>query len=74
MALEVPRLDPTGAMDSITQGTFDSVKIMINIIAMFVILVALVCLANTFLGLFPNVIGEPLKLERVLGWVIVPMT
>lgn len=73
-ALAMPRSDAMGAMDAITRGTFDGVKIIVNIIAMLVVLVALVYLANTFLGLFPNVIGEPLKLERVLGWVMAPVT
>lgn len=72
--LEMPKSEATGAMDAITRGTFDGVKILINVIAMLVVLVALVYLANAILGLLPNVAGEPLKLERILGWVMAPVT
>jgi nucleoside permease NupC len=73
-ALEMLKSEATGAMDAITRGTVEGVKILINVIAMLVVLVALVYLVNMFLGLLPNIVGEPLKLERILGWIMAPVT
>ena len=73
-ALEMLKSEAGGAMNAITRGIFESVKILINVVAMLVVLVALVYLANMILGLLPNVAGEPLKLERILGWIMAPVT
>ena len=72
--LEMPKSEATSSIDAITRGTFDGVQILINVIAMLVVLVALISLANMILGLLPDVAGEPLKLERVLGWIMAPVT
>ncbi len=37
---------------------------------MLVVLVALVHLVNQMLGLLPDVQDAPLKLERILGWIM----
>jgi CNT family concentrative nucleoside transporter len=62
-----------GAMDAVTRGTADGLRLLLNIIAMLVVLVALVHLANAALGLFPEVWGAKLTLERALGWVMAPL-
>jgi CNT family concentrative nucleoside transporter len=62
------------AMDAITQGTVDGMKLLINIVAMLVVFVALVHLLNLVLGLFPNVSGEPITFQRLLGFVMAPVT
>ncbi len=61
------------AMDAITRGTADGLRLLANIIAMLVVLVALVHLANAALGLIPDVWGARLTLERALGWVMAPL-
>ena len=38
-----------------------------------VVLVALVTIANQILGLLPGVAGDPLTLQRLLGWVMAPL-
>ena len=48
--VELPR-QAEGSMDAITKGTLEGVKLLINIIAMLVVLVALVYLLNLILGL-----------------------
>jgi CNT family concentrative nucleoside transporter len=63
----------SGSMDAITQGTLDGVALLINIVAMLLVLVALVSLANAGLGLFPDLAGAPLTLQRALGWVMAPL-
>jgi CNT family concentrative nucleoside transporter len=63
----------TGAMDAVTRGTLDGLRLMLNIIAMLVVLVALVSLANQLLGLLPPVTGAELTLQRLLGWLMSPI-
>ena len=62
-----------GSMDAVTRGTLQGVELLINIVAMLVVLVALVHLVNTMLGVFPEVGGRPLTLQRVLGGVMAPI-
>ena len=64
---------PTSAMDAITQGTERGLALLLNIIAMLIVLVALVALANSALGVLPDVRGAPLTLERLLGWIMAPV-
>jgi concentrative nucleoside transporter, CNT family len=63
----------TSSMDALTRGTVDGVQLLINIVAMLLVLVALVSLANQILSLLPNVAGAPVTLQRVLGVVMAPL-
>jgi CNT family concentrative nucleoside transporter len=63
----------TSAMDAVTKGTLDGVQLLINIVAMLLVLVALVSLANQLLGFLPAFNGEALSLQRLLGWVMAPL-
>ena len=69
----VPPQEATSAIDAVTQGTIEGVKLLINIMSMLIVLVALVYLANRVLGLMPTLWGEPVNLQRVLGWVMAPV-
>tara|TARA_E500000331_G_scaffold339860_1_gene370564 strand:- start:710 stop:1957 length:1248 start_codon:yes stop_codon:yes gene_type:complete len=62
-----------GAIDAVTQGTLDGVKLLFNIIAMLIVMVALVSLANMCLGIFPDVFDAPITLQRILGWIMSPV-
>lgn len=62
-----------GSMDAITRGTLQGVELLINIIAMLVVLVALVYLANAMLSILPDVGGRPITLQRVLGLLMAPV-
>jgi concentrative nucleoside transporter, CNT family len=66
-------LQATSAMDAVTQGTERGLALYLNIVAMLVVLVALVHLANAALSLLPAVAGAELTLERVFGWVMAPV-
>ena len=68
----VPPSPDASAMEAITRGTMEGVTLLINVIAMLLVLVALVSLANMVLGLLPDVAGAPLALERILGWIMAP--
>ena len=62
-----------GSMDAVVQGTADGVQLLINVIAMLIVLVALVGLANAALGLLPDVAGAPVSLQRVFGVAMAPV-
>ena len=66
-----PSADST--MDAIVKGTTSGLELLLNIVAMLIVFVALVYLANAILGLLPDVFGAPLTLQRVLGWIMAPM-
>ncbi len=70
---EPPRQDAS-SLDAIARGTLDGVGLLVNIVAMLVVLVALVALVNQFLGLLPALGGEAISLQRLLGWVLAPLT
>ena len=61
------------AMDAVAQGTQAGVELLINIVASLVVLVALVALANTLLGLLPDIAGAPVTLQRALGLAMAPV-
>lgn len=61
------------AMDAITKGTIQGVKLLINIIAMLIVLVALVHLVNLILGLLPEIGGQTVTLQRLLGLAMAPV-
>jgi CNT family concentrative nucleoside transporter len=60
-------------LDAVTRGTVDGVQLLINIVAMLLVLVALVSLANQILSLLPEVAGGPVTLQRVLGILMAPL-
>ena len=63
-----------GAMDAITRGTADGLQLLLNIVALLIVLVALVTLVNAALGALPEIAGQSLSLERMLGVVMAPLT
>jgi CNT family concentrative nucleoside transporter len=63
----------SGSMEAITQGTSDGMKLYINIVAMLIVFLAVVALANSILSLFPNIGGEPMSLQLLLGYILAPL-
>lgn len=70
--IELPR--DGNAMAAITRGTTEGVSLLINVVAMLLVAVALVALVNAGLGLLPDIGDAAITLERVLGWVMAPVT
>jgi CNT family concentrative nucleoside transporter len=66
--------EANSAMDAITRGTLDGMKLLINIIAMLVVLVALVHLLNVVLAYLPGLLGRPITFQRLIGYVMAPIT
>ena len=60
------------AMDAITRGTIDGLRLLAYIVGMVLVLVALVALVNLLLGVLPDAGGAPLTLQRMLGWLLAP--
>lgn len=60
------------AMDAVSRGTLDGLRLVANVAAMVIVLVALVALVNYVLGNF-EVLGAPLALERITGWALAPV-
>ncbi len=69
----VPRHTATGSMDAIVKGTMDGLHLLLNIVAMLLVMVSLVYLSNQLIGLLPDVNGQPLTLQRILGWIMAPI-
>jgi CNT family concentrative nucleoside transporter len=68
-----PGRTASSSMDAITKGTLDGLKLLINIIAMLIVMVALVHLVNEGLGLLPDIGGKAVTLQMLLGYVMAPI-
>ncbi len=60
-------------MDAIVKGTGAGLELLLNIVAMLIVFIALVYLANAVLGLLPDFAGAPITLQRMLGWIMAPV-
>jgi CNT family concentrative nucleoside transporter len=72
--LAEPEQVADSTMDAIATGTAAGLALLLNMIAMLIVFVALVHLVNMMLGLLPGFAGEPVTLQRMLGWVMAPVT
>jgi CNT family concentrative nucleoside transporter len=71
--LEDPDMKVSGTMDAIVKGTSSGLELLLNIVAMLLVLVALVYLANAILGLLPEIGGAKISLQRMLGYLMAPV-
>ncbi|CAN5432682.1 NupC/NupG family nucleoside CNT transporter [soil metagenome] len=60
------------AIDAIVKGTADGLMVVMNISAVLIVFVALVALVNIMVGGI-IVFDAPLTLERLLGWMFMPI-
>jgi CNT family concentrative nucleoside transporter len=65
--------EDASAIAAVTRGTLEGVQLLINIVAMLIVFVALVALANAALALLPEVGGAPVSAERILGAAFAPL-
>ncbi len=64
----------SGAMDAVAQGATDGMKLFLSIIAMIVVALALVALADMILdAALPGFGGEAITLKRIFGYVMAPV-
>src|SRR5947199_1210384 len=72
-ALADPDMHASSTMDAIVKGTTAGLELLLNIIAMLIVLVALVYLANAMLGLLPEIGEQRISLQRMLGYAMAPV-
>jgi CNT family concentrative nucleoside transporter len=70
---EDPKMHAASTMDAIVKGTTAGLELLLNIVAMLIVLVALVHLANAVLGLLPDLGGAGISLQRMLGYLMAPV-
>ena len=70
---EDPKMHASSTMDAIVKGTGAGLELLLNIVAMLIVLVALVYLANALLGLLPDAGGAGITLQRMLGYAMAPV-
>ena len=63
----------TSTVDALTQGTKNGLEIFLSVIAMLIVVMALVFLVNSILGIFPEVNGSAITIERILGFIFAPL-
>jgi CNT family concentrative nucleoside transporter len=61
------------SIDALIRGTGDGLQVVLNVAATLIVFVALVALVNAILGGLPNVEGQPLSVERILGVLFSPL-
>ncbi|NPU10331.1 nucleoside:proton symporter [Bradyrhizobium sp. 83002] len=72
-ALGDPDMQASSTMDAIVKGTSAGLELLMNIVALLLVLVALVYLANAILSLLPAVGGAAISLQRLLGLLMAPV-
>ncbi len=70
--VEIARQDAS-AMDAVTRGTVEGLQLVLQIVAMLIVLIALVYLANALLSVLPDVNDAPVTLQRIFGWLFAPL-
>ncbi len=70
--VQIPKED-ANVLDAACRGATDGTKLAVNVGAMLICFIAFVALFNWLLTFLPAVGGEPLTLERMLGWLCAPL-
>jgi len=61
------------SIDAISKGVADGLMVVLNISAILIVFVAFVAIGNEILGLLPPFDGQPMTIERILGFVFAPL-
>jgi concentrative nucleoside transporter, CNT family len=70
--VDVPRND-ANLLDAACRGAAEGLTLALNVAAMLIAFIAMVAMLNWFLSLVPHVAGQPLSMERILGWMMAPL-
>lgn len=60
------------SMDAFMRGVSDGLSLYLNVIASLIAFTAFAALINIMLGAAPEVMGAPLTIERLFGWMFAP--
>jgi CNT family concentrative nucleoside transporter len=69
--MDIERPD-ANVIEAAARGASDGMTLVLNVAAMLIAFVALIALTNALLG-YIDLSGEPLSLERILGWIFMPI-
>jgi CNT family concentrative nucleoside transporter len=69
-AVQLPRMDES-AMAAVARGTVEGIELVLQVVAMLIVFIALVYLANAVLGLVP--LPKPITLQGIFGWTFAPL-
>jgi len=73
VSIDIPRKD-ANVIDAACRGASEGMKLALNVAAMLIAFIALIWLVNQGVGwALPDVGGEPMSLQRVLGWAFAPL-
>jgi CNT family concentrative nucleoside transporter len=62
-----------GTMDAVTRGTKDGMDIAFNVASILIAFIALIYIFNSMLSLFPNINGQEISLQLILGYIFAPI-
>jgi CNT family concentrative nucleoside transporter len=60
------------SMDAFMRGVSDGLALYLNVIASLIAFTAFAALVNIMLGGAPDVLGAPVTIERLFGWLFAP--
>lgn len=69
--IDIPKQD-SNILDAACRGASEGVRLALNIAGMLIAFIAIVSLLNWLLSLAPAIDGEPLTMQKILGWVCAP--
>ena len=69
----LPPRETASAMEALVVGARQGLNMLFLIIALLIVMIALVHLVNGLLDLLPNVAGEAITLQKILGLVMAPI-
>ncbi len=68
-----PDFEYESTMDAFSSGASTGLQIVLNIATMLIAALALLFMVNAALGAAPDVNGEALSIQRILGWIFMPL-
>lgn len=64
---------PKNVIDAAASGAAEGLKLALNVGAMLIAFIALIAMANYFIGEIAALFGYSLTLEQIFGWVLAPV-
>jgi concentrative nucleoside transporter, CNT family len=64
---------PKNVIDAAATGAAEGLKLALNVGAMLIAFIALIAMANYFIGAISGIFGFELTLEQIFGWVLAPV-
>lgn len=61
------------SLEAIARGATLGGRIMLNVMAQMIVILALAALVDSVLGLAPDLLGAPLSLKRIFSWLFRPL-